>query len=96
MITGFICALIIVGGSIGDIAQAPVFSITIVVLLAFAVGSAFMDVWVRSQKLIALQLIALQFAAVVLPGYFECCDAFSLTNMCFFAGDGSRDHLSMV
>ena len=91
MVTGFICALIIVGGSIGDIAQAPVFSITIVVLLAFAVGSAFMDVWVRFQK-----LIALQFAAVVFPGYFECCDAFSFTNMCFFAGDGSRDHFSMV
>ena len=46
VITGFISALIIVGGSMSDIAQAPVFSITIVMLLAFAVGSAFMDVWV--------------------------------------------------
>ena len=45
--TGFIAALIIVGGSMNNISEAPVFSITIVMLLAFAVGSAFMDVWVR-------------------------------------------------
>jgi hypothetical protein len=49
--TGFIAALIIVGGSMNDISHAPLFSITIIMLLAFAVGSAFMDVWVRENSL---------------------------------------------
>ena len=46
--TGFICALIIMGGNINDVVNAPMFSVTVIVLMAFAIASAFMDSWVRA------------------------------------------------
>jgi hypothetical protein len=50
-LTGFISALIIMGGDIQNITSAPVFSVTVIVLIAFAVASAFMDSWVRAPPL---------------------------------------------
>ena len=46
LLTGFISALIIMGGDINDVVNAPMFSVTVIVLMAFAIGSAFMDSWV--------------------------------------------------
>ena len=51
VLTGFVCALIIMGGDIQNITSAPVFSVTVIVLIAFAVASAFMDSWVRAPPL---------------------------------------------
>ena len=44
--TGFICALIIMGGDINNVTNAPILSVTVIVLMAFAIASAFMDSWV--------------------------------------------------
>ncbi|KAJ1492672.1 plasma-membrane choline transporter-domain-containing protein [Baffinella frigidus] len=43
--TALITALIIVGGEWDNITKAPIFSMVVVVLLAYAIGAAFLDVW---------------------------------------------------
>lgn len=43
--TAFLCALVIAGGDLGNITDAPIFSVTLICLLAFCIASAFMDVW---------------------------------------------------
>ena len=50
--TGFICALVIMGGDINNVTQAPLFSVTCIVFIAFAIASAFMDAWVRAFSVI--------------------------------------------
>uniref|UniRef100_A0A6U4I244 Choline transporter-like protein n=1 Tax=Hemiselmis andersenii TaxID=464988 RepID=A0A6U4I244_HEMAN len=45
VVTGLLGALIIQGGDLDSISDAPIFSVTIIVILAFGVASAFIDVW---------------------------------------------------
>ena len=45
VVTGLICALIIQGGDLASVTEAPIFSVTIIVILAFGIASAFIDVW---------------------------------------------------
>jgi len=45
VVTGLICALIIQGGDLANVADAPIFSVTIITILAFGIASAFIDVW---------------------------------------------------
>lgn len=45
VVTGLICALIIQGGDYSNVQDAPVFSVTIITILAFGIGAAFIDVW---------------------------------------------------
>ena len=46
LVTGIICALIMVGGDYGNVTDAPVFPMTIILLIAFGIASIFLDVWV--------------------------------------------------
>mmetsp|Transcript_36954 Transcript_36954/g.57820 ORF Transcript_36954/g.57820 Transcript_36954/m.57820 type:complete len:744 (+) Transcript_36954:16-2247(+) len=43
--TALLCALIMSGGDLDNVTEAPIFSTSIILLLAFCVASAFMDVW---------------------------------------------------
>jgi len=45
VVTGLIGALIIQGGDLNSVQDAPIFSVTIIVILAFGIASAFIDVW---------------------------------------------------
>ncbi|EKX48139.1 hypothetical protein GUITHDRAFT_58746, partial [Guillardia theta CCMP2712] len=45
LVTGIICALIMVGGDYGNVTDAPVFPMTIILLIAFGIASIFLDVW---------------------------------------------------
>jgi len=45
VVTGLIGALIIMGGDFQNVANAPVFSVTLIIILAFGIASAFIDVW---------------------------------------------------
>ena len=70
-VTGFISALIIMGGDINDVVNAPMFSVTVIVLMAFAIGSAFMDSWVgpcpRATSHARSRLVPLHFALQPTP-----------------------------
>mmetsp|Transcript_23355 Transcript_23355/g.58569 ORF Transcript_23355/g.58569 Transcript_23355/m.58569 type:complete len:788 (+) Transcript_23355:155-2518(+) len=45
VVTGLIGALIIQGGDLNSVSDAPIFPVAIIIVLAFGVASAFIDVW---------------------------------------------------